>query len=253
MILKSPDADAVQIRLDAVCHDCRHRHRIAVTPDGFTAELWQWHTKHPGHRFEFLTPRRDIPGRFDDRMFEQAGVAPWWLEYKHNADLKLGYASSVAITITLAPAGVGLASSTTWVAGRESTAISNTTNNYVDYRVAGKITTGTSPTNNTEIRIYGYAAHNDTPDYPDVFDGVDSAETVTNTQILDQLPRLGASLVSSGSNVAYPFTQLLTIAEAYGFVPKNWGIFVAHNTAVALNGTESNHELDYTGAYFTSI
>ena len=249
MILKSPDEDRVRIRLDAYCHDCKHRHKIEVNPTGFTSALWDWQAKHAGHIFEFLTPRRTILQRFRDWMFQKAGVAPWWLSYAENSDNKIAYAATATIMITLA----SLASSATFVAGQEATAIDNGTNKYIDQRVTAKITTGTNPTVNTEIRIYGIAALDDTPTWPDVFDGTDSAETVTNTQMLDQLPLLGSTLVSATSSVGYPFTRNLTVAEAFGFCPQDWTIFVSHATAVALHATAGNHVVKVDSAYFTTI
>ena len=88
-------------------------------------------------------------------------------------------AASAAYTITLA----SLATSSTLVAGRESTSVSNTTNLYLDYGIAGLITVGTTPTVNTIIEVWAYGSLNDTPTYPDVFDGTDSAETVTSVAI----------------------------------------------------------------------
>jgi len=54
------------------------------------------------------------------------------------ANIKEAYAASAPLTLALE----SLAASSTIVAGRESTAVSNTTNLYLDYLVAGKITTG---------------------------------------------------------------------------------------------------------------
>ncbi len=249
MILKSPDEQKVKIALDAYCHDCKHWHKIEVTPAGFTTALWAWHTKHEGHNFEFLSPKRRLPRRFMDWMFQRTGIAPWWLSYAENADNKIAYSASAAMTCTLA----SLASSSTFVAGQEATSINNNTNKYIDYQVTAKITTGTTPTVSTEIRIYGIAALDDTPTWPDVFDGTDSAETVTNTQMLDQLPLMGSTLVSATSNVGYPFTKLLTIAECFGYVPKDWTLFISHATVAVLHATGTNHVITQRAAYFTSI
>ena len=239
----------VAIRLDAFCHDCKQRHRIDTDPRGFGQACWDWQHKHADHNFEFLSPKRTLPRGIDDRPFEKAGALPWWLDYKHNADLKIAYAASAAMTITLA----SLASSATFVAGQEATAIVNTTNKYIDYRVTAKITTGTTPTVDKEIRVYGVGDLDGAAAWPDVFDGTDSAETVTNTYILDQLPLLGATAVSATSNVAYFLTRMLTIAEAFGFVPGNWSIFVTHATVAALNATGGNHLVTQQGIYFTSV
>src|SRR6266436_2443057 len=111
--LISPDQDRVRIALVAVCHDCKLQHTLDVIPAHFGDAAFGWHLKHQGHDFEFLTPKRMIPAHFDDAIFEQLGRAPWWLDYKHNADLKIAYGTLTAMTITLA----SLATSATLVAG----------------------------------------------------------------------------------------------------------------------------------------
>lgn len=252
-VVKSPDAPLVKVRIDAVCHECKHRHQLHdLSPDGFTAALWAWQGKHSAHveQTELLTTKRTIPRRFRDKIYEKLGIAPWWLQYKENADMKIAYASSAQLTIPI----INLVSSATFVGGAESDSVSNTTNLYVDYRIAGFITTGgTAPTVNTEIRVYAVAAHNDAGTWPDVFDGTNSTETVSRVQILDQLPIIGSTLVDANINITYPFSKMLTIAETFGIVPKLWVLFVAHATGQNLNGTAANHNLSHTGAYFTSI
>jgi hypothetical protein len=243
----TPDVLAVRIKIEAVCHDCQHRHMIDVDPWQFQAAMSDWHTKHFNHRIEFLSPERLIPAGFDDRQVMQTGQAPWWLNYKHNADIKLAYAADAAFTITLA----SLATSATWVAGREATSVSNGSNKYLDYEISGKITTGTTSTAG-DIRVYGIKPINDTPTWPDVFDGTDSAETVTNTAILDKLVLLWSGSNSTTSDISYPIISALTLAQAWGFVPDNFTVFVAHSTAVNLNSTGGNHEINYRGVYATS-
>jgi len=58
-------------------------------------------------------------------------------------DTKIAYGSSSNLTITLD----SLASDTNFLAGRESTEIDN---EYVDYLLSGKVTTGTSPTTHAQ-------------------------------------------------------------------------------------------------------
>lgn len=247
--LISPDQERVRLDLDAYCHTCHHRHRLGRTPQTFTQEMWEWEAKHRAHDFEFLSPKRRIPPHFDDAVFQHACQAPWWLEYAENANVKIAYASSAALTCTLA----SLATSSTFVAGREATAIVNTSNSYVDYRVTAKITTGTSPTVDKEIRIYAYAVLDDTPTYPDTITGTDSAVTITNTYILQAgFILLGATSNSATSSVAYPI-KCLTLAEAFGHCPTRWGLFIAHSTAVNLHATGGNHVISQIGAYLTVV
>ena len=65
------------------------------------------------------------------------------------ATATVSYSSNTAITMDLA----NLASSSTFLAGRESTQIDNTTNKYMDALVSGQISVGTTPTANTQIVV----------------------------------------------------------------------------------------------------
>jgi len=160
-------------------------------------------------------------------------------------DYRLGYGSSADLTITLA----SLATSSDLLAGRESTAVDNSTDKYLDFLLGGKVTTGTSPTVNTRIQICVVGILNDT-DWPDVFDGTDSAETITSDGIKNSCVRVLADItVSATSDRSYPFGPLSVAAAFGGTMPKKFSVFVTHNTGVNLNATGSNHEISVTGVY----
>lgn len=245
--LKSPDADRVRILLDAVCHDCKFRHRIDTIPRLFGDEVFDWHWKHQGHNIEFVTTKRVIPGGFDDRMFMKAGEAPWYLLYPPNSNLTPALGAVTAFTITIA----SLATSATWVAGQQATAVANTgAIKNIDYKITAQIMTGTTPTVDTEIRLYGIPTLDDGPTWPDTFTATNAARTVTNTYILDGFPILQSTKVTATSNVAYPLVRELTVAEAFGICPNNFTVFLSQNTGANLNsGTQV---LNYQGMYFTS-
>jgi hypothetical protein len=247
--LVAPDEPLVRIDLDAYCWTCNHRHRLGRTPQSFAQEVWEWQAKHPGHAFEFLSPSRRLPRHLDETPYRDDSIVPWWLTVRENANVKLAYAASAAMTITLA----SLASSSTFLVGQESTAIVNTTDLYVDGRIMVKITTSaTAPTVDTEIRIYGVQPLDDTPTWPDTMTGTNAGRTVTNAYILDSaFILLGATAVSATAAVGYPI-RTLTLAEAFGFVPKRFSVYVTHNTVQALHATAGNHSLVYIGAYLTS-
>lgn len=165
------------------------------------------------------------------------------------ADIKTAYAASSNLTCTLA----SLATSSTWLAGQESTEVVNTTNLYLDYLLSGKVTVGTSPTASTEIRVYVVGLMDDST-YPDVFDGTDSAETVTSAGVGSAFLKLAAVLPvdATTSNRVYHFGPVSVAGLFGGNVPKKFVAFVAHNTAVNLNSTGSNHQLTVTPVYATS-
>jgi hypothetical protein len=162
------------------------------------------------------------------------------------ADIRVKYpaTSTTAVTISLA----SLATSSTWLAGQESTAVENS-NDDLDHAVSGVIMVGTTPTANTIIEVWAYSARSissGTPTYPDVLDGTDSAETITNAGVKYGMLRLVASLpvTATTSNVGHEFPPT-SIATLFGYMPQFWGLFVTHNTGVNLNSTAGNHVIHY--------
>lgn len=164
------------------------------------------------------------------------------------ATVNIAYA--VSATITIAPENV--ATSATFVAGVESNVIDNTSNKYVDALVGGTWTSGTTPTINTQVLIYVFSVRDDTPTYPDVFDGTSSAETLTSAGVGRGFLKLGAviDVDSTTSNRAYDV--LFSVAQLFGGVmPLKWGLFIAHNTGVNSNSTAGNHVWKLTGITYT--
>ena len=151
----------------------------------------------------------------------------------------LSYSSNTTITMDLSSLG----SSASWIAGRESTEIDNTTNLYLDALVQGKVTVGTTPTANTSIVVYVWGASTSLGTTAiDVLDGTDSAETLTNTGVLNSALRLAATIqvLVNTSDITYNIAPF-SVAQLFGGnMPKYWGLFVAHNTGVNLNASNSN-------------
>lgn len=216
------------------CWDCKVSHALPSDLSQALASAEGFFSRHLGHQVNW---------------FEQPGLAGLWIP---NADVKEAYApaGSVAYTITLA----SLATSATLVAGRESTAVSNTALLFSDYLVGGKITVGTTPTIDKTIEVWLYGSVDDTPTYPDVFDGTDSDETVTSVNVKKSAIRLLERMfVDATTDRAYWFGPV-GIQQAFGGrLPKNHGIFVTHDTAVNLNSTGGNHVISYTGVFNTVI
>lgn len=157
-------------------------------------------------------------------------------------DIKLQYGTPADLTITLA----SLASSASLVAGQESTAIDNTTNEYLDVLVSGFVTSGTTPTAGS-LEVWVYAQLEDTPTYPDVLDGTDSAETCTSRDVMFAGMRLGARIVTTTtSDFRYPIAPFSVAALFGGQMPRRWGVFVTHVMVAALNATAGNHKIQYT-------
>ena len=161
------------------------------------------------------------------------------------ATTTVNYSSNTAITMDLA----SLATSATFVAGRESTQIDNTSNKYIDCLVSGFVSVGTTPTANTTIAIYVWGADTSLATTPlDTLDGTDSAETLTNTGILNAL-RLGASIAvpAATSDVQYIVLPFSVATLFGGVMPKYWGLFVSHNTGVNLRSTVNTNLFEFVG------
>lgn len=165
------------------------------------------------------------------------------------ADIKIKYPSTSSVDLTITLASLASGSSGVFTAGQESTAVDNTTNVDVDHLLSGKITTGTSPTASRSINVYAYAnlsSATGTPTYPDVLDGTDSAETFTSANVMNSAVRFVANMViDSTSDRAYYFGPVSVASLFGGVLPKFWGVYVAHDTAVNLNSTAGNHKISY--------
>jgi hypothetical protein len=161
------------------------------------------------------------------------------------ATTTVNYSSNTVITMDLA----SLPTSSTFVAGRESDQIDNTSNKYIDCLVSGTVSVGTTPTANTTIAIYVYGADTSLATTPlDALDGTNGAETLTNTGILNAL-RLGASIAvpAATSDVQYIVLPFSVATLFGGVMPKYWGLFVSHNTAVNLRATNNTDQFEFVG------
>lgn len=166
------------------------------------------------------------------------------------SDIKFAYGTTTALTLTVA----SLATDTSLLAGRESDLVDNSSNNYLDFLVAGKISVGTTPTSNTAIEVWAWGAH-DASAYPDTITGADSNRSLTARTIVvgTMRPVQILSVDSATSNRGYYFGPVSLASLFGGVAPLKWGIWLVHNTAVALNSTGGNHYIKYTPIYATSV
>jgi hypothetical protein len=149
---------------------------------------------------------------------------------------KLTYANSANFTLTLA--------SLAQAAARESTAIDNGTNAYINalVRVQVKLQTGT-PASDLTVYVYAYGSEDGT-NYTDNATGSDAAITLRTppaARLLGTIPTPDSGALTYKSN---PFP----VARAFGGVmPRKWGIIVLNRTNIAFDTTEGNHAYSYTG------
>ena len=163
------------------------------------------------------------------------------------ADVKANYPAASDATITLA----SLASDTNLLAGQESTSLDNSANLYLDYLVSCKITTGTSPTTARSIEVWAVGSWDGT-NWPDVFDGTNSAETITTANHKNAVCRFIAAMATDAtSNQTYHFGPVSVASAFGGLMPVKVVFFVVHNTGVALNSTAGNHQIRIQPYYET--
>lgn len=162
------------------------------------------------------------------------------------ANVKLAYAASANLTVTSL---AGLAASSTHLGGWESGAIDNTSDLYTDYRIAAKITVESASLAVGEIRVYLVGPLDDST-WPDVFDGTESAETVTDTEIRDAICRLGAVTATDTTASRVYFLDVPSAAAVFGGnLPKKFVIFIAQSTGTTLE--TSGQQVTVTGSYAT--
>jgi len=155
------------------------------------------------------------------------------------ANIKEALGTSTAITITLN----SLASSAT--AGREATAIDNSSNLFLDALVTAilKIGAGT-PANDKCAYVYAYGSEDGT-NYTDNATGSDAAITLRDPTCL----RLVAVVPMPSASVTYK--AVFSIAQAFGgALPRKWGIVIRNYCGISLDS--SGNSASYSGVYATS-
>lgn len=151
--------------------------------------------------------------------------------------LKVTYASSASITITLNSLGSASA--------RESTAIDNGTNLYLDAHVRVSVSVG-SVSGSPQVLVYTYGSE-DGSTFPDPATGSDAAITLENPTVM----RLAGVIPTPTSSKVYE-SDVISIARLYGGVlPRKWGLVVVNTTGAALAG--SNNSASFTGIQLVNV
>lgn len=159
-------------------------------------------------------------------------------------DIKLVYAASSDLTVTNLNS---LASSSTWVAGWESALIDNTSNLYEDFRVTAKITVAAAGLSAGEIRLYVVGMLDDST-WPDVFDGAESAETITSVEIRDAICKWGASTATTTTASRVYYLDCESVRAAFrGLLPAKFVAFIAQSTGAAF--AASGNQVTVKGTY----
>jgi len=147
------------------------------------------------------------------------------------------YDTADTITITLASLADG--------SFRQSASFDNTTDNFVDALIGGKIMTGTSPSVNKSINVSIYATYDNGTTFTGGASGSDAAYTADGEESL--FNRIATILVDATSDQQYVWGPR-SVKELFGGVlPSDFGIIVENDTGAALNSTGGNHEIKFTG------
>ncbi len=161
------------------------------------------------------------------------------------ASRKLAYANSAAITITLASLG-----SAAW---RESTAIDNGTNLYLDAFVGGRVQIGAVGADGV-LEFYAYGSWDGTL-FTAGLSGSDAAITWGTTGGVDSfndlIPLGVANFDTTDDNDDVEYGPFSIAAAFGGRLPPKWGIVVRNPGATALHATGTNNAMAYRGVYET--
>lgn len=157
------------------------------------------------------------------------------------ATRKIAYAAAASITGTL----TSLASAG-W---RQTTAVDNTSNLYIDALVGG-ITQLGAPSVNGTMEIYAYGSW-DSTNYTCGLSGSDGTITWgTNTGVLgynDLIPLGVANTEGTDDNDDVEWGPFPLAAAFGGRMPPKWGLVFKDNTGATLHATGTNNAIKYTG------
>lgn len=164
-------------------------------------------------------------------------------------DTKIAYGASAALTQTNLD---GLASSATHVAGWESGAIDNSSNLYVDYIINAVLRAESAGLSAGEIRVHLVAEQSDST-WPDVFDGTESAETVTDTNVRDAICRVAAVTATDTTASQDYFLNIPSVAAVFGGTcPRKFVVFITQSTGTTLETTGDPNQVYVKGVYYTT-
>ena len=156
------------------------------------------------------------------------------------ATSSINYGSDTAITFDVSSLGA----SATFVAGRESTQIDNTTDKFIDCMVTCNGITGhasTAPTIGQYIGLWLWGSDVSLATTPiDTLDGTDSAETLGHVSVLNSLKLVASPAVTVATAGLVYYIQPFSVADFFGGnLPKFWGLYLAHNHTGALAASQS--------------
>ena len=146
---------------------------------------------------------------------------------------KISYLTAVELTYTSLGS---LAASAGLTGGAESSAVDNSSNLYMDYLLAGNFKTAATNGLIGYIEVWVIGQLEDTL-WPDVFDGTDSAETVTNRDTLIGFGKQAGVIYAPNATASqiYAFGPV-SVAQLFGGIcPRKFVVFVTHSVQTGAN------------------
>lgn len=210
----------VEVRAFVACHTCRVKHRLPHDYYKAQVDHVEFRLRHRGHRVRLHR------GGFQS--------------YADNANVKEAFGTSnqaIACTITsLANNGQ-----------RQSTAVDNTSNLFLEVLIAGKIKSGGSGTAATGTAvIYAYATADGGTTYGDTVTGTDGTVTLTSPPNLMVIGTL--NMVANSTSYAL---DPLPLSQRYNMIPDHWGVVVQNLSGGTFDASIAS--LWYQGSYATVI
>lgn len=154
------------------------------------------------------------------------------------ADIKQKYGASTNLTITLASLADGSA--------RESTAVDNGTNLYVDVLVGGKMRANSTGVDSAGyVNVWAYGSADDGTTYDDGATGTDSAHTINNNA------KLLAVLEMNANSEDVEFS--VPLSRVFNHVPEDWGVIIENQSGAAFDSTAGNFEIHYKGIHYETV
>ena len=145
-----------------------------------------------------------------------------------------------------------LAHSSTLDLGRQSAVADNTSgfDDAVDAMVGGIVGTSSNASTNRQIEIWSFGSWDNGSTFSVVGTStVDASLNVSSMKTLMKLVTIIPSMQGASTYQWGPFS----VAQVYGgLMPTKWGIFITHNTGVALGLTSTVHNISYIPVKYES-
>lgn len=151
------------------------------------------------------------------------------------ANITQKYGSNIGLTITLASLANG--------SGRASTAVDNSTDNFISADIRVKVKTGSSGVLSSGLVEVYFIRSEDGTNYDDNFGGTDGTYTNLNARLL--------GIIDTTAN-STTYQKVFDTQELGITLPKKWSIALVNRSGAALTSTGGDHEVKYTGKYYQS-